>query len=171
MQIDSTFEVSSHVEHCRRISFKAIDIERGCSCRLKMIHQCSVSKRNQSRQSRRRTPRSGGASTIEDFGKSATRDSEHSQTTHAAITAPSITIASVQQKRNLPADLSAPVHQLQRRKAKSKRDRVTHAVVTNQRTNAVDKSDVHIGATARASASAIGVALHCSHERACHTRH
>jgi hypothetical protein len=42
-----------NVKHCRRISFKAIDIERGC--RLKMIHQCSVLKRNQSRQSRRRT--------------------------------------------------------------------------------------------------------------------
>jgi hypothetical protein len=43
---------------------------------------------------------SGGATTIEDFGKSATRDRVQSQTTPAAITAPSTTIASVQQKRS-----------------------------------------------------------------------
>jgi hypothetical protein len=47
---------------------------------------------------------SARASTIEDFDKSATRDSVHSETTPAAIPRRP-TIASVQQKRNLPADL------------------------------------------------------------------
>ena len=53
---------------------------------------------------RRSQSRAGRASTIEDFDKSATRDSVHSETTPAAIPRRP-TIASVQQKRNLPADL------------------------------------------------------------------